>query len=281
MEEIYFFGYGLLGVSCLTRLVDSGYKIRYVFTHKDLSEDGVDSFCTKFDISFSYADLRKKDFLDVFDDADESFLISVNYRYIIPKIIFNKSKYAFNIHGSLLPLYRGRTPHVWSIINGEKNAGVSAHIIEETVDTGDIIEQVSIPIEKNDTGASLVEKMTNLYPDIVVAALKKLKRNESLLSQDNVKASYFGKRTPIMGYIDFYNSFYRINNFVRAQAEPYPGAYCFDNFGTKIIVNSIEKIQHIDLNMGPIGSLCKKDGDIFVKCLDSIIKFTNFRIEAQ
>src|SRR5690606_33504394 len=100
------------------------------------------------------------------------------YLFIIDKKIIDlATSIAFNIHGSLLPKYRGRTPHVWSIINNEKFTGITAHIIDEGCDTGDIIEQVKIKISKSDTGASLLEKYNLLYLPLIRSVLEKIQTN--------------------------------------------------------------------------------------------------------
>src|SRR5690606_22569809 len=92
-------------------------------------------------------------------------LLSVNYLFIIERdLIQHPKKYAFNMHGSLLPKYRGRTPHVWAIINGETQTGVTLHVIDEGCDTGDIVIQEKVKIEHNDTGADILSKFEVLYP---------------------------------------------------------------------------------------------------------------------
>jgi methionyl-tRNA formyltransferase len=182
-----------------------------------------------------------------------------------------------NIHGSLLPKYRGRTPHVWSIINGEEYSGITSHIIEETVDTGDIIDQISVRIDRDDTGYRLLKKFEELYPKLLINSLNRLEKKEPLIKQKENDASFFGKRTPDMGYIDFYKSINEVINFVRAQANPYPGAYYFLKDGKKIIINRLvaeESISHIM----PIGVINKINKDYYVKCRDNILRIIDYKI---
>ena len=281
MSGIIFCGYGKLGRDSLATLLKNEKEIKYVLTHRDLSEKSVDKLCIDRQIEFSYKDSRVENelFLEKIKNMNLDYIISVNYRYIIPKSLFELSKIAsFNIHGSLLPKYRGRTPHVWSIINGEKKAGITSHIIEEIVDSGDIIKQIEIRIENDDTGAILLKKYEKRYPDLLLDSLEILESKKVLVKQDKDKATYFGKRDSNMGYIDFYKSSNSIINFVRAQAEPYPGAYYYLSNGKKIIVNktvvSDEKIK-----MEEIGVIKKVDGEYFVKCLDAILILKNYRVE--
>ncbi|NSL51794.1 methionyl-tRNA formyltransferase [Calidifontibacillus erzurumensis] len=279
MKKIVFCGFGKLGKDCLERLIDEGYTISFIFTHKELQEESVDTFAKMKNLEYCYKDARK--YLDEVKpriiQLRPDYLVSVNYRYIIPREIFEIPKFAINIHGSLLPKYRGRTPHVWSIINGEEYSGITAHIIEETVDTGDIIAQIPVKIDPNDTGYSLLKKFEGLYPDLLINSINKLENNEPLLKQNENNASFFGKRTPEMGYIDFYKESYEIINFVRAQAHPYPGAYYYLIDGKKIIINRLIVEESISLNL-PIGVITNINNDYYVKCKDNVLKIVDYKI---
>ncbi|MFC0264078.1 methionyl-tRNA formyltransferase [Fontibacter flavus] len=178
-------------------------------------------------------DGRSQDFIK---DKQIDVLISVNYLFIIEKdLIRLPSKIAFNIHGSLLPKYRGRTPHVWAIINNEVETGITAHLIDNGCDTGDIIEQIKIPIGYYETGAEILRKYSENYIPLIERVISKIESSKLiLLPQDNLKATYFGKRTPEDGRIDWNWQKERIRNWVRAQAYPYPGA--FSSLGSKKIV---------------------------------------------
>src|SRR5690606_27818132 len=167
-------------------------------------------------------------------------IISVNYLFIVDNIILKLcSQFAFNVHGSLLPKYRGRTPHVWSIINNEKVSGITAHIIDEGCDTGHIIEQIKIKISAKDTGATLLEKYNELYLPLIRSVLERIKGGEIILKkQNNSIATYFGKRTPDDEKIDWNWQKERIYNWVRAQADPYPGAFTFVK-GRKFIIDEV------------------------------------------
>jgi methionyl-tRNA formyltransferase len=139
-----------------------------------------------------------------------------------------------------LPKYRGRTPHVWSIINNESIAGITAHLIDTGCDTGNILEQIVVPILENDTGYSLLLKYKNLYGVLVDSVLRKVEDNTlSFHQQDDSKSTYFPKRTPDDGQINWSWHKERIKNWVRAQASPYPGAFSFYK-GQKVIIDKIE-----------------------------------------
>lgn len=281
MKKIIFFGFGKLGTNCLRELIKNNYEICCVMTHREQNEESIDTFCEKNSLSYYYSDLRidlktKEKIKEVLLQEKIDYLVSVNYRYIIEDEIFNLVKIPLNIHGSLLPKYRGRTPHVWSIINGEKKSGITCHLIESTVDTGDIILQKEIDIKEDYTGNDLLIEMQKEYPKILIESLIKVESKEQLIKQNPKEATYYGKRIPEMGYINFYSSYEEINNFVRAQAFPYPGAYFYLVNGKKIIIDKIEIANGIRMDIG-IGKIVEIDGSYFVRCKDSVIKLTKYR----
>lgn len=277
MKKILFCGFGKLGSSCLKVLIENGYEISYILTHKENEQNSVDTFAFNNKIEYSYLDARKH-LTQLIEEIDKfDLLISVNYRYVIPKEIYTLADIAINVHGSLLPKYRGRTPHVWSIINGEKESGITCHIIEETVDTGAIVSQIVVPIDKDDTGYSLLKKFEVNYPLLLMDSINKLENRVALSKQDEKLASYYGKRTPDMGYIDFRKSATEIIDFVRAQAEPYPGAYYYLVDGRKIIINKLVRGEQNQLDM-TIGVIKEINGEYFVLCKDGVLKIQDYHI---
>lgn len=277
MKKILFCGFGKLGSSCLKVLIENGYEIGYILTHKENEQDSVDTFAFNNKIEYSYLDARKHS-TQLIEEIDKfDLLISVNYRYVIPKEIYTLADIAINVHGSLLPKYRGRTPHVWSIINGEKESGITCHIIEETVDTGAIVSQIVVPIDKDDTGYSLLKKFEVNYPLLLMDSINKLENRVALSKQDEKLASYYGKRTPDMGYIDFRKSATEIIDFVRAQAEPYPGAYYYLVDGRKIIINKLVRGEQNQLDM-TIGVIKEINSEYFVLCKDGVLKIQDYHI---
>ncbi|MDA3799598.1 MAG: methionyl-tRNA formyltransferase, partial [Kiritimatiellae bacterium] len=197
-------------------------------------------FCTKEKMPIFIGCPRGGNAKDFISDFQIDVLLSINYLFLIEADIYNYPKqYAINFHGSLLPKYRGRTPHVWAIINGEKQTGITAHIITKGCDAGDIVFQKVIRINENDTGADILTKYEKQYPIIVNKVLENMKNNKLKgMPQDLSKGSFFGKRTPEDGKIDWNWQKERIKNWVRAQAFPYPGAFSLIN-DKRIIINKI------------------------------------------
>ncbi|MBM9589069.1 methionyl-tRNA formyltransferase [Leptospira sp. 201903075] len=274
-----FAGFGRLGYLSLLQLIQSGLKIEFVLTHKDHSLESVDALCVKNQIEYSYLDLRKdKKLREELCSYKPEYLISVNYRYIIPGDLLKVSKYPLNLHGSLLPKYRGRTPHVWAIINGESMSGITCHKMEESVDTGDIYHQIEVNISEEDTGYTLLQKYEELYPICLKTTLQKISQSLEPIPQNHISATYFGKRTPDMGYIDFTKDKESLINFIRAQAKPYPGAYCFLSDGRKLIVHKAISIDHYDAPDLSIGNLFKVENDYIAKTKDGFLSFIETEI---
>lgn len=275
-----FAGFGKLGHVCLNELIRNRIEIAYVLTHKDADNDSVESLSKKENIEYSYVDLRKdSEVLKKLLAMKIKFLISVNYRFILPEEIIKKAEFPLNLHGSLLPKYRGRTPHVWAIINGEKQSGITCHLMDKTVDSGDIYHQEIVPIEVNDTGASLIEKFVTLYPKCLMETLEKISRSYKPKTQDHSKASYFGKRIREMGYIDFTKDNDSIIDFIRAQSKPYPGAYCYLNNGKKLIVHCARIIDKIDDQNLPIGNIQEYGNSYIAKTKIGFIEFIETEFE--
>lgn len=226
---------------------------------------------------------REGRLLEFLEDKSCDIILSINYLYLIERdIIRFPKRYAINFHGSLLPKYRGRTPHVWAIINGEKKCGITAHLIDEGCDTGSIIIQQEVEIMEDDTGQNILEKYKYLYPALVKEVLSKVECNNiELTIQDETKATFFGERTPSDGMIDWSWQTIRINNWVRAQSHPYPGAFTFYE-GEKIIV---DKIDVTTIEFEPLlknGTIIKVVDNIpYVKTLNGIVKLSKIRNQSQ
>lgn len=234
---------GNLGLTLLEHLYcKSDIILHSVFTNKN--SDGIVDFCKKNSLSYfagnprngATADFRKS--LNTRPDI----ILSINYLFLIEDdLISYPTKYAVNVHGSLLPKYRGRTPHVWAIINNEKQTGITAHLITKDCDRGDVICQKVIPITNDDTGGSVLKKYNESYPALIEEVIAKITSGTfETVKQDESKATYYPKRTPEDGEIDWNWQRERIFNWVRAMAPPeYPGAFFFDG-DKKIIVKKVE-----------------------------------------
>ena len=264
---------GGLGLTLLNHIAfKNNCVIHSVFTDK--KSDGIIDFCRKKNIAYFAGNPRggvTAGFCNLLPSKPD-IILSVNYLFLIEEdLISYPTICAVNVHGSLLPKYRGRTPHVWAIINNEKKTGITAHLITSECDKGAIIAQKEIPILDTDTGGSILNKYKEAYPILIDTVINKIISGnfaESLVEQDETKATYYPKRTPDDGEIDWNWQKERIYNWVRAMAPPeYPGAFFYDG-NIKVIVF---KCEYSDIGY----SQNTKDGTIISKGKKYVIKVQN------
>ncbi|MCL8006644.1 methionyl-tRNA formyltransferase [Gelidibacter japonicus] len=260
---------GNLGYKTLLVLHEK-YPINFVFT--DVNSKDIIEFCDNNKLSVFIGNPRGGKAKSFIDSNGCDLLISINYLFLIEKDVINMGKkLTFNIHGSLLPKYRGRTPHVWSIINGEKQTGITAHIVDEGCDTGDVLEQIIIPIDQKDTGAIILKKYEENYLPLLEKVIYKFNNGTLQRTKQNSElATYFGKRVPEDGLIDWNWQKERIYNWIRAQAHPYPGAYTAYE-GKKL---TIDRIMFSDY-----GFDCNLMNGTILKVNPLIVKTPNGAIE--
>jgi len=228
------FAYHDTGYAFMEALLALGAPIVALFTHQDDPHEEV--------WWRSCAELAARNSIPVFTpervDTDviacvvslrPEVIYSVYYRYLLPDAILNSATIgAFNLHGSLLPNYRGRAPVNWMIVNGEREAGLTLHHMVARADAGDIVAQRSCSIDDSDTALTLYRKLAPLgaeisreyHPLIVTGRAPRI-------AQDLRRATYFGRRRPEDGRIDWRWPARRIFNLVRAVTHPYPGSFCF------------------------------------------------------
>lgn len=267
---------GDLGYRLLKHLLDNQqHQLVFVFTDKKAAP--IYDLANTHQIPVFSGNPRKGRSNDFTKDKPIEVLLSINYIYLIESDLINlPDKIAVNVHGSLLPKYRGRTPHVWAIINNEDETGITAHEIDEGCDTGDILKQVRIPIAGNDTGAKILEKFNNHYPKLIDEVLEEIEKDNIVPQpQNHDLATYFNKRTPADGRINWNWQKERIRNWVRAQAYPYPGAftYCRDE---KLIVDEVQFDDwgfHQDIPNG----LILTTEPLRVKCPNGVLRLTKLR----
>jgi len=230
---------GELGLISLKKLLQTSFVVSTVLT--DQKSEAIIDVAKKNRIPLFIGNPRNGKARNFLSNLSIEVLLSVNYLFIVDEDILSwPEKYAINFHGSLLPKYRGRTPHVWAIINNEKFTGITAHLMNKGCDTGDICYQIKVPINVADTGASILKKFKRLYPKLIFDVLKDVETNNlTIIGQDETKATFFGKRTPEDGQINWNWQKERIYNWVRAQAYPYPGAFTFCN-DQKVIIDQVE-----------------------------------------
>lgn len=240
---IVVFAYSDIGYECLDLLIARGESIRVVFTHED--DPGETRWFR------SVADLARRHNIPVrFDeprrDSDAARLIaalkpdlifSFYYRRMIPMAVLAAARRgAFNLHGSLLPRYRGKAPVNWAVLQGERETGVTLHHMAARADAGDIVDQEAVPIGAQDTAYDVMKRLVPAARRVVDRQLAALKAGTApRRPQDESRATKFGGRRPEDGRIDWSQPAQRIVDLVRAVAKPYPGAFTAAN-GRRLMV---------------------------------------------
>jgi methionyl-tRNA formyltransferase len=210
-------------------------------------------------------------------NSKSDLLLSINYIFLVEEDLINKITFSINIHGSLLPKYRGRTPHIWSIINDERETGVTAHFIDSGCDSGDIILQKRILISEDDTGNSVLEKYGEMYPQVVKEVIELYEsKNFKPVKQDNSLATIYGKRNPSDGKINWDWHKERIRNWVRALTLPYPGAFTFLD-DHKITIDKISFCEMGFNNELPNGTILQVEPFIVIKTSNGAVKIESIR----
>jgi methionyl-tRNA formyltransferase len=256
--KITIFASGQLGLTCLKKIQSFGYEIEYIFTDK--GSVAIKEYCDENGLNCYAGNPNSSVAMTIVSNCNSTIFFSINYLFLFKHDFLKLAPETFlNIHGSLLPRYRGRAPHVWAIINGEIGTGITIHKIDENCDTGDILVQETVEITSSDTGGSMLEKYAKLYPGLIQKALSLVSSGKATyLKQQDSMASYYPKRTPEDGLISWDWSFERIRNWVRAQTKPYPGAFTVKE-GQKIIIWSVEKKNATTIMTG---------GDLIFSCAD-------------
>ena len=223
---------GCIGIEALLR---DGFDVAAVFTHADDPHENVwfgsvAEYAASRNIPvYAPQNINHAMWVERIRRWKPDFLFSFYYRNLIKAAILDiPASGCLNLHGSLLPAYRGRCPINWVLVNGEKETGVTLHYMTTRPDAGDIVGQERIAISDNDTAHTLHLQAAQASERLLRRILPLLKDGSARRApQDHSRASYFGGRSPKDGAIDWSNSATCIRNLVRAVTRPYPGAFSF------------------------------------------------------
>jgi methionyl-tRNA formyltransferase len=261
------FGYHEVGARCLGVLLEAGVQVPLVVTHRDDPNERI--------FFASVAELSRSRGIETLLDPDlaligervrqiaPDFIFSFYYRRMLPlEVLSIARRGAFNMHGSLLPKFRGRAPVNWAVLKGETQTGATLHEMTVKPDAGRIVDQQAVPIGPDETAAEVFAKVSAAAEEVMRRSIGPLAAGTAVLSENDLsKGSYFGGRKPEDGRIDWTKSAREIHNLVRAVAPPYPGAFCdrFFIFKTKIVKRSA-----VSLPLGPF----QENGEWFALCGD-------------
>ena len=240
------FAYHDVGVNCLKALLNAGIQVDLVVTHEDDPNENVwfasvAKLCTEKNIPYitpSASELN--DLTPKLQALSPDYIFSFYYRHMIPAQILACAKIAaLNMHGSLLPKYRGRAPVNWAILHGETETGATLHVMEVKPDAGDIVGQAKVSIGPDETATDVFGKVSEAAVAVINQVLPELLQGKVPRKPNELqKGSYFGGRKPADGQIHWNQSAQQVHNLVRAVAPPYPGAFTEHNGATMILART-------------------------------------------
>jgi methionyl-tRNA formyltransferase len=276
-------------VASLKMLLESKYDIAAVVTATDkfggrggnqLLQSDVKKFAVEHKLRIIQPEkLKAKKFIEELKEVNADIFVVVAFR-MLPEIIWNLPRYGtINVHGSLLPKFRGAAPINWAIIGGEKETGVTTFKLDHEIDTGAILGQKKCSIEENDDFGTMYEKMKVLGAELLIETLNKIEKGESTYQQqDDSLASHAPKIFHETCKINFNKSVEEVNNFIRGLS-PYPAAHFdFLEIEMKVFKAEIEIVEHKD-KIGCIRTDKKKF--LKVACINGYIHLLDIKLEGK
>ena len=231
--RIAFLGNHTVGVRALGTLA-SAVDVVAVVAHPPDPEDGVRyesvfEFAKKHGLPAIRGKPGQTHVRELLQEASPELIWVTDYRYLLPIELIDQARLgAVNLHPSLLPRYRGRAPVNWAILHGESELGLTAHFIDEGMDSGDIILQAPFRLERNEDVGDALNKLLPIYEAVTREVIGFFEGDQiPRRKQDESKATCFPARRPDDGQIDWDRPAEEVLNLIRAVASPYPGAFSF------------------------------------------------------
>lgn len=232
--KIAFMGTPDFAVPCLERLITSKHEIVGVFCQPDkpkgrsqtLTPPPVKVLANEHNIPvFQPASLRNSEGVKILREIDPDLVIVIAYGKILPEDFLKYPKYGcINIHGSILPKYRGASPIQWAVLNGDKEAGVTSMQMDAGIDTGDMLIVNTIPVGENETSEELFERLSVLGADTLSETLEALEKGELRpIKQNEEDATYVGMLSKQMSPVDWGQPADKVHNKIRGLYS-WPGA---------------------------------------------------------
>jgi len=277
------FAYHDVGVRCLRTLLAHGVDVALVVTHLDAPGENI-----WFDSVARHArwhgipvvtpkDPNAAELVEQVRALSPDFLFSFYYRSMLgAELLSLPSRGAYNMHGSLLPKYRGRVPVNWAVFNGEQQTGATLHAMVAKPDAGDVVDSEAVPILPDDTAVEVFRKVTVAAELTLHRCLPALIAGSARHTpQDLAAGSYYGRRSARDGAIDWRRGALAAHNLIRAVAPPYPGAYSEAGGSPLRILRSLPGRPDW---RAATPALCWRDGDVYALCHDGALKLLLFQL---
>ena len=231
--RILFFGYSEVGHDCLSLLLERGDHVVALITHEDSPDEKV-WFKTPAEAArargvpvHTPASVNPPEWTERIAQLQPDLILSVYYRNMISAAILALPRLgAFNMHGSLLPRFRGRAPINWAVLHGETRIGMTLHRMVKKADAGAIVDQEGVDLALRDTAEQAFRKVLPCARRVLARQIDALLAGTAPETpQDETKATYFGGRKPEDGRVNWTQTSAQIFNLIRAVTDPYPGAF--------------------------------------------------------
>jgi len=271
------FAYHDVGVRCLKVLLSAGVEIPLVVTTKD-DPNETQWFASAAALAEEYGlpvitpeEVNTPELERTVAEMRPDFVFSFYFRSMIGAPLLNAGRLgALNIHGSMLPRYRGRAPVNWAILHGERETGATLHYMNARADAGDIVDQLAVPILENDEAREVFGKVCFAAEIILARSLPGLIAGTApRLPQRLEDGKYFGRRRPEDGKIDWTRSARDIHNLVRAVAPPFPGAFGQVD-GERWMIHRT-RVEPRTIEPSERARLFGADGHCYVACCDGSV----------
>lgn len=273
MVKAVIFAYHDIGVRCIEALLELGVEIKLVVTHRDNPSENI-WFGSVAETSKAHAiavitpdNPNVPEVVQKVTRCKPDFIFSFYYRNMLSAALLDIPKMgAFNVHGSLLPKYRGRVPVNWAIIQGEDECGVSLHRMVDKPDAGNLVAQRPVPILINDTAHDVFRKLTVAAESMILDAVPRMIAGTSTETPLELeKGSYFSGRRPQDGEVDWNQSARQIHDLIRAVAPPYPGAFFYQGSNRIELLGSRYCMEDARL---AIPGIYFENGNFWADCCD-------------
>ncbi len=283
--KIIFMGTPDFAVPSLKRLFESGHTVAAVVTTPDkqrgrgqkVTFTPVKEFALANNIPILQPEkLKDEDFIDKLKRFEADLFIIVAFRILPVEVFTIPSKGSFNLHGSMLPAYRGAAPIQWALIKGEKETGLTTFALAEKVDTGNIYYQEKVEIRKDDNFGTLHDRMSVMGAEVVYRTVEMIESVKFVLKeQDNSKASPAPKITRETQQIDWNKPAGEIHNLIRGLS-PYPGAFFTHN--SRLLKIYTSKVSTEKLEPGEIK---QTKSELFIGCGENSLQIFELQQEGK
>ena len=282
--RVVFMGTPDFAVPSLQKLLDAGFEVCAVYTQPDkpkgrghkLQAPPVKELALQHEIPvFQPTSLRKEEVQQELQSFQPDVIVVVAYGKILPKAVLDLPRLGcINVHGSLLPKYRGAAPIQWTVINGDGTGGVTTMFMGEGLDTGDMLLKAETPVGAEETAGQLFDRLKDLGADLLLETLEKLEQGTlTPVPQNEEDATHAPMLSKELSVIDWSKPARELHNLIRG-LNPWPSAYSYLD-GKKLKIHASRVVE----GSGEVGKAFAKDGNLLVYCGEDALELTEIQTE--